>query len=49
MFGYIVAVIIWGVVWGFATKTIINNKGYDENWFWWWFFVGFIATIGAAC
>ena len=49
MFGYIVAVIIWGVVWGFATKTIINNKGYDENWFWWGFFFGFIATIVAAC
>ena len=39
--------IIWGVVWGFATDAIIKNKGYDDNWFWWGFFFGFIATIVA--
>lgn len=31
---YFIGIIIWGVVWGYATKAVINNKGYDENWFW---------------
>lgn len=43
-----VGFIIWGVVWGFATDAVIKNKGYDDNWFWWGFFFGFIATIVAA-
>lgn len=45
--GAIIGFIIWGVVWGYATKAVINNKGYDENWFWWGFFFGFIALIVA--
>ncbi|WP_368189005.1 SHOCT domain-containing protein [Blautia sp. 1033sp1_1033st1_G9_1033SCRN_220408] len=44
---YIIGVIIWGIVWGYATKAVINNKGYDDNWFWWGFFFGFIALIVA--
>lgn len=46
--GAIIGFIIWGVVWGFATDAVIKNKGYDDNWFWWGFFFGFIATIVAA-
>ncbi len=47
MGAYIIGFIIWGVVWGYATKVVINNKGYDDNWFWWGFFFGFIALIVA--
>ena len=47
MFGYILIVIIQGIIFGFATKTIIANKGYDDNWFWWGFFFGLIALIVA--
>lgn len=45
--GAIIGFIIWGVIWGYATKAVINNKGYDDNWFWWGFFFGFIALIVA--
>ena len=45
--GALIGFIIWGVVWGYATKAVINNKGYDDNWFWWGFFFGFIALIVA--
>ena len=48
-FLYIILVIGMGVVWGYATNTIIHNKGYSENWFWWGFFFGLIAVIVAAC
>lgn len=47
LFGYLIAVVIWGLIWGFATKKVIENKGYTENWFWWGFFFGFIALIVA--
>lgn len=36
-----------GVLFGFATDRIIENKGYDESWFWWGFFFGFIALLVA--
>lgn len=42
--------IIWavqGAIWGFATNKIVENKGYDENWFWWGFFFGLIALLVA--
>lgn len=39
---------VWGCVWGFVTNKVIENKGYDENWFWWGFFFGFFALIIAA-
>lgn len=45
---YCIGAIIWGVIWGFATNAVIHNKGYDDNWFWWGFFFGFIALIVAA-
>ena len=44
---YIVLVIVQGIIFGFATKTVIENKGYDENWFWWGFWFGLIALIVA--
>ncbi len=39
--------VFWGVVWGYTTKKVIENKGYSENWFWWGFFFGVIALIVA--
>ncbi len=36
-----------GVIWGYATKMVLNNRGYDENWFWWGFFLSFIPIIVA--
>ncbi len=39
--------IIVGCIFGFATNAIIRNKGYQENWFWWGFFFGFIAMLVA--
>lgn len=44
---YIFFLIVWGVIWGCATNAVIRNKGYDENWFVWGFFFGFIALIVA--
>lgn len=45
--GYAIGLVIYGLVFGFATKVVIENKGYDDNWFWWGFFFGFIALIVA--
>lgn len=45
---YIISAMIWGVVWGMVTNKIIENKGYNENWFWWGFFFSWIAAIVAA-
>lgn len=45
---YVISLIIWGVIWGFATNAVLKNKGYDDNWFWWGFFFWFIALIVAA-
>lgn len=36
-----------GLIFGFATRAVVYNKGYSENWFWYGFFFGFIATIVA--
>lgn len=48
IFVYIFIIIFWECIWGFATQSVIQNRGYDENWFWWGFFFGFIALIVAA-
>ena len=40
-------VIIRGAIWGFVTQSIIDNKGYQENWFGWGFFFGIIAALVA--
>ena len=34
-------------VFGKITQGIIVRKGYDENWFWWGFFLGTLAIIVA--
>ncbi len=47
VFLYFIGILIWGVVWGVATNKVLENKGYDDNWFWWGFFFGFIAMIVA--
>lgn len=39
--------LIGGMIFGFATDAVISNKGYDENWFWWGFFFGWIALVVA--
>lgn len=44
---YVIGVLVWALIWGFATRSVVYNKGYDENWFWWGFFFGFIAFIVA--
>lgn len=41
----IILVIVQGMIFGFATQTIIDNKGYYENWFWWGFFFGLIPFV----
>ena len=47
MIYYFIGTVIWGIVWGVACNKVIENKGYDENWFWWGFFFSFIAFIVA--
>lgn len=43
----IIAAIFYRVVWGVAAQKVIDNKGYDELWFWWGFFFGIIALLVA--
>ena len=48
--GFLIYLMILGIVgsiFGIATQSIIDNKGYDEKWFWWGFFFGFIAMLVA--
>ncbi len=40
--------IVWGIIWGFATKTVNENKGYEGG-FWLGFFLGIIGFIIVAC
>lgn len=47
LFFYAACWIGTALLFGFATKKIIENKGYSENWFWWGFFFGMIALIVA--
>lgn len=44
---YLFIVIIQATIFGFATNAVVNNKGYEENWFWWGFLFGFLALIVA--
>ena|GEM_PF-1686169 len=49
-FFYILGLIVWGLIWGVATRAIIVNKGYEHNgttWFWLGFFFGLIALLVA--
>lgn len=43
LLGFCIGCTIWGVV----VNKVIENKGYQENWFWWGFFFGFLALIVA--
>ncbi len=50
MIGVIFYLLIIGVIqciWGYAVYSIVQNKGYDENWFWWGFFFGILALLFA--
>ncbi len=44
---YLLGYCIYGTVWGVVVNKVIENKGYQENWFWWGFFFGFLALIVA--
>ncbi len=44
---FIVVYIIYGTIWGVATNKILENKGYDENWFIWGFIFGIVAMLVA--
>jgi uncharacterized Zn finger protein (UPF0148 family) len=45
---YVVVIyIIYGMVFGIATNKVIENKGWNENWFIWGFLFGIIALIVA--
>lgn len=39
--------LIWCIIWGIVVNKVIENKGYQENWFWWGFFFGIFALIVA--
>ncbi|MBQ4110688.1 MAG: hypothetical protein IJC74_07370 [Clostridia bacterium] len=44
--GYVIfGTIIGGIIWGIVVNKVIENKGYEENWFWWGFFFGIFALI----
>lgn len=44
---YFLIGIVWCIVWGVVVNKVIENKGYQENWFWWGFFFGIFALIVA--
>lgn len=46
---YLVIILTPSLFWGFATRIIIKNKGYNTNWFWWGFFFHSIAFVIALC
>ena len=35
--------LIWCIIWGIVVNKVIENKGYQENWFWWGFFFWIFA------
>lgn len=47
LFFLVILYIGQGVAFGIAANSIIQNKGYNDNWFWWGFFFGFIALLVA--
>ena len=44
---YLIVYCVRGIIWGWAVKKIVENKGYNENWFWWGFFFGILALLMA--
>lgn len=47
MLFYVIILCIQAAIWGWAVNKIVENKGYDENWFWWGFFFGIFALLVA--
>ena len=43
--GYIILGLVCAFIWAKVVDGIIENKGYEEDWFWWGFFFGPIAFI----
>lgn len=43
----LIVYVVQGIIFGVAVNTVIENKGYHENWFWEGFFFGIIALIVA--
>ena len=43
--GWILGLLIYSIIWGVVCKKVIENKGYEENWFWWGFFFGIFAFL----
>lgn len=39
--------LVYGIIFGVVTNIVIENKGYEENWFWWGFLFGVFALIVA--
>ena len=39
--------IIYGIIFGIVVNKVLENKGYNENWFWWGFLFGIFAVIVA--
>ena len=45
---YVILIIVFAFIWGFATDAVVRGKGYDSSgWFLWGFFFGIIAFIVA--
>jgi len=47
MIFFLCFIVIVQAVQGIAANLIIQNKGYNDNWFWWGFFFGFVAILVA--
>ena len=43
----IISAIVWGLIWGYATSSVIRNKNYTDadSWFWIGFFFGLVAFL----
>lgn len=42
---WFIGAIVRGIIWGCIINAVIRGKGYDENWFWWGFFFGWIPLL----
>ena len=50
MFGFLfglAALVAYRALFGAAVDRVITGKGYEENWFWWGCFFGFLALLVA--
>ena len=50
MFGFLfglAALVAYRALFGAAVDRVITGKGYEEIWFWWGFFFGFLALLVA--